>query len=142
MEMPEIERGGQLQAGAPERELHLAEGAALAIGSAPNNDLGIGSPVLAPHHARIERLDRRLRLTNLAGDDVLVNDTPIASAWLAPGDTIRIGRLRLTVGTDTVRYRDPAVTLLIDRRRARRLPNALINNMAGFDGVLIEPAQP
>src|SRR3954470_22158816 len=142
MEMPEIERGEQLYADAPERELHLANGATIAIGSAPDNDLGIGSPLLAPHHARIERLDGRLRLTDLGGGDVLVNDSPIASAWLAPGHTIRIGRLRLTVGTDTLRYCDPAGALLIGKRRARTLPDALINNMAGFDGVLIEPAQP
>jgi MFS family permease len=63
-------------------------------------------------------------------------------AWLAPGDTIRIGRMRLTVGTDTLSYRDPAGALLIGKRRARALPTALINNMTGFDGVLIEPAQP
>src|SRR6476659_8482747 len=101
--MPELERDEQFHAGAPERELHLANGAALAIGSAPDNDLGIGSPSLAPHHARIERLDRRLSLTNLAGGDVLVNDTPISdAAWLAPGDSIRIGRLRLTVGIDSL----------------------------------------
>jgi MFS family permease len=32
--------------------------------------------------------------------------------------------------------------LLIGKRRARALPDALINNMAGFDGVPTEPAQP
>jgi hypothetical protein len=142
METLETEPAGQLHAGAPERELRLAEGAVLAIGSAPDNDLGMGDPLLAPHHARIERMGRRLRLTDLGGGDVLVNDTPIGAAWLVPGDTVRIGRLRLTVGTDAVRYRDPAGTLLIGKRRARALPNALINNMAGFDGVPIEPAQP
>ncbi|HJZ50533.1 MAG TPA: MFS transporter [Roseiflexaceae bacterium] len=143
MEAPETERAGQLNTGAPERELHLAEGVALAIGSAPDNDLGMGNPLLAPHHARIERVGGRLRLTDLAGADVLVNDTPIGgAAWLAPGDIVRIGRLRLTVGADAVRYRDPAGSLLIGRRRARALPDALINNMVGFDGVPIEPAQP
>jgi MFS family permease len=143
MEAPETERAGQLHAGAPERELRLADGAALAIGCAPGNDLGVGNPSLDPHHARIERVGERLRLTGLAGGDVLVNDTPIGAAtWLAPGDTVRIGRMRLTVGTDAVRYRDPAGSLLIGKRRARALPDALINNMAGFDGVPIEPAQP
>jgi DHA3 family macrolide efflux protein-like MFS transporter len=143
MEAPETEPARQLHAGAPERELRLVEGAPLAIGSAPDNGLGMGNPLLAPHHARIERVGGRLRLTDLGGGDVLVNDTPIGGdAWLAPGDTIRIGRLRLTVGTDAVRYRDPAGTLLIGKRRARALPDALINNMAGFDGVPIEPAQP
>src|SRR5215813_9909165 len=103
MEAPETERAGQLNTGAPERELRLVEGAALAIGSAPDNDLGMGNPLLAPHHARIERVDGRLRLTDLAGGDVLVNDTPIGgAAWLAPGDIVRIGRLRLTVGPDAV----------------------------------------
>jgi pSer/pThr/pTyr-binding forkhead associated (FHA) protein len=114
MGTPETERAGQLHAGAPERELRLVEGAALAIGSAPDNDLGMGNPLLAPHHARLERVGGRLRLTDLAGGDVLVNDTPIsAAAWHAPGDTVRIGRLRLTVASDAVRYRDPAGTLLI-----------------------------
>jgi MFS family permease len=143
MDAPDTERAGQPHAGAPERELRLAEGAALAIGSAPGNDVGIGNPSLAPHHARIERVGARLRLTGLAGGDVLVNDTPIGAAtWLAPGDTVRIGRMRLTVGTDAIYYRDPASGLLIGKRRARTLPDALINNMAGFDGVPIEPAQP
>jgi MFS family permease len=143
MEASETERAGQLPAGAPERELRLVAGAALAIGSAPDNDLGTGDPLLAPHHARIERVGERLRLTDLGGGAVLVNDTPIDSpAWLAPGDTVRIGRLRLTVGTGAVRYRDPAGILLIGRRRPRALPDALINNMVGFDGVPSEPAQP
>lgn len=125
-----------------ERELRLNDGATCAIGSAPDNDLGIGDPLLAPHHALIERVNERLRLTGLGGD-VLVNDAPIGGeAWLAPGDTVRAGRLRLTIGVGALRYRDPAGALLIGRRRARALPDALINNMIGFDGVPSEPAQP
>src|SRR5262245_37839063 len=132
MQASETERAGQLHADAPEHELRLAEGAALAIGSAPDNDLGMGDPLLAPHHARVERVGGRLCLTDLGGD-VLLNDAPIAGeAWLAPGDMVRIGRLRLTVGADGERYRDPAGALLIGKRRARALPDALINNMAGF----------
>src|SRR5262249_41939764 len=142
MESPEIERAGQLNTGAPERELRLFEGAALAIGSAPDNDLGVGHPLLAPHHARIERVSGRLRLTDLGGGDVLVNDTSIGAAWLAPGGGGRIGGLGLAVGTAAVRSRAPAGTLLIGKRRGRALPDALINNMTGFDGVPIEPAQP
>lgn len=87
-------------------------------------------------------MNERLRLTGLGGD-VLVNDAPIGGeAWLAPGDTVRAGRLRLTIGVGALRYRDPAGALLIGRRRARALPDALINNMIGFDGVPSEPAQP
>src|SRR5262245_60094732 len=143
MEASETERAGQLAAGAPERELRLVEGAALAIGSAPDNDLGIGNLLLAPHHARIERVGGRLCLTDLGGGATLVNDTPVGpTAWLAPGDSVRIGRLRLMVGADVVYYRDPAGALLIGKRRPRALPDALINNMVGFDGVPSEPAQP
>src|SRR5262245_41926565 len=107
MDASEPNRVEPADAGTPERELRLVEGAALAIGSAPDNDLGIGNPLLAPHHARIERVGGQLRLTDLGGGAVLVNDTPIGAAWLAPGDIVRIGRLRLTVGTDAVRYSDP-----------------------------------
>src|SRR5262249_3807247 len=143
METPDTEQAGQLYSGAPERELRLADGAVLAIGSAPDNDLGIGNPSLTPHHAQIERVSGRLRLTDLGSGDVLVNDTPIdAATWLAQGDTVRIGRMRLRVGTDAVHLYDPAGSLLIGKRRARMLPDGLINNMTGFDGVPIEPAQP
>jgi MFS family permease len=130
-------------AGVPEHEVDLVEGAVLAIGSAPGNDIGVGNPALARHHAQIERVGGRLRLTDLEGSEVLVNDRPIdGAAWLTPGDSLRIGRIRLTIGAGTVRYRDPAGALLIGRRRRRTLPDALINNMAGFDGVPIEPPQP
>lgn len=143
MRTSKSEPAEQPHAGAPEHELRLIVGVAFTIGSAPDNDLGIGNPLLAPHHARIERVGGRLRLADLGAGDVLVNDTPIAAAtWLAPGDIVRVGRLRLTVGADALRYRDPAGALLIGRRRARALPDGLINNMAGFDGVPIEPAQP
>lgn len=126
----------------PERELRLTDGATCTIGSAPDNDLGIGDPLLAPHHAAIERVSGRLRLTDLRGD-VQVNDAPAGGqAWLSPGDTVRVGRLRLTISADTLRYRDTAGALLIGKRRARALPDALINNMIGFDGVPSEPAQP
>ncbi|HLH26774.1 MAG TPA: ATP-binding cassette domain-containing protein [Chloroflexota bacterium] len=79
------------------RRLPLA-GDALTIGRAPTNDIVVDDPLIADCHARLERFPTGWVLINLAGADrTAVNDQWVTRpTFLAPGDTIRLGRLLVT----------------------------------------------
>ena len=65
----------------------------VAIGSAPDNDLVVGDPTVSRRHARITRLDKRLRLTDLgATNGTYVNGVRVSEPVdLNDGDEVRLG---------------------------------------------------
>ncbi|HEY7060870.1 MAG TPA: ATP-binding cassette domain-containing protein [Chloroflexota bacterium] len=75
-------------------------GGELTIGRAPTNDIVVDDPLMAPAHARLQRFAEGWVLTNLAGGDATaVNGQPVTRpTFLAPGDTVRLGRLLVTFG--------------------------------------------
>jgi len=88
--------------------LALADGHAVAlggeeltIGRAPTNDIVVDDPLIAPHHVRLQRFPTGWVLTALTeGDTTTVNGQRVTRpVFLAPGDTIRLGRLDVTFGT-------------------------------------------
>jgi ABC transport system ATP-binding/permease protein len=133
-------------AGPTEGVLPLDPHAKICIGSGPGNDLGSGDPAIDPDHAEIGYVDGQLRIVTLGQGITEVNNMVISGAVsLGPGDTIRIGGLRLRVTADgkgpeppRLEYRDTAEQWLIGRRRARSVPEDLLSRMEGTGGVLIE----
>ncbi len=86
-------------------ELRLADwrrlplvGDELSLGRARTNDIVIDDPLLADQHARLQRYPAGWVLTDLTGGDrTAVNGQRLTRpTFLAPGDTIRFGRLVVT----------------------------------------------
>ncbi len=67
------------------------------IGRAPDNRIVLDHPLVSRYHAVIERMGTRSRLLDLhSANGVYVNQQRVSeSAWLNPGDTIRIGPYQL-----------------------------------------------
>ncbi|PWK89871.1 FHA domain-containing protein [Fulvimonas soli] len=78
------------------------EQARLRIGSAPDNDLVLAAPQVAPHHLRIEQ-DRRGWVLQVLpeGGRVYVNARPVRErALLRAGDIVSLGECRLLLCAD------------------------------------------
>ena len=87
------------------------------IGRAPTNDVVIDDPLIAGRHARLQRFPAGWVLTDLTGGDgTAVNGEPLTRpVFLAPGDTVRLGRLVLLFVAHGQRG---AGALVAGRRRA------------------------
>jgi putative ABC transport system ATP-binding protein len=98
-------------------------GDAVTIGRAPTNDVVIDDPLIAGRHARLQRFPAGWVLTDLAGGDgTAVNGEPLTRpVFLAPGDTVRLGRLVLTFVSD-----GQAVDEALIGARARASPRAAV----------------
>jgi len=117
--------------------LPLLEGETVRIGSDEDNDLGVGHPLLARHHAEISRREGHLFLTDLGSGLTQLNGTVVTGvAVLQPGDRLRLAGLRLVVSPAGLQY--ASADALIGTRRARLLPEDLLTQMRGTGGVLIE----
>jgi len=99
----------------PRDELRLADdrglplvGDELSIGRAPTNDIVIDDPLIADRQARLQRFPAGWVLTNVAGGDGTgVNGQPLTRpTFLAPGDTVRLGRLVATFRSGGAAIRD------------------------------------
>ena len=81
----------------------------IALGSAPDNDVVLTGPGVAPHHARIVRRDGQLVFIDLATGPSAANGAPIAAGQSAPFDF----RTVFTVGPVPVPMAHPAIVTMI-----------------------------
>ncbi len=82
-----------------EGEILFGERDTITIGRAPDNDVVLDSPVVSRHHAVVRREDGRFFLRDLnTPNGTFVNGRRVRSAWLKPGDQVRIGPYRFVVG--------------------------------------------
>lgn len=79
------------------RDLEIST-ARITLGSAPDRSIQVLGKNVFPEHAQFElRSDGRLKLECKSGATVSVNDTEVRSAFISPGDRIRIGGNSITV---------------------------------------------
>lgn len=125
--------------GAATGVIALDRASRIRIGSAPGSDLGGGDPTIEPTHAEIQATDGRVVLLPLARGETEVNGAKVdGPVQLTVGDAVRVGRLHLHLTPAGLEYEDTASQWLIGRRRARELPEDLLDRLEGQGGVLME----
>jgi ABC-type multidrug transport system ATPase subunit/predicted component of type VI protein secretion system len=99
-------------------EITLQDKALISIGRDPGNDVVLDVPQVSRHHAQIERIGQRHRLTDLnSSNGTFVNDLRIAEPyWLRSEDTIRIGPYRFVVGEEALAQYDDYSSLRVEAR--------------------------
>jgi len=84
-------------AGAPEAAYELTERLRTTIGRGPECDLQLATRSLSRRHATVLRLHEHLMIRDDGSRyGSRVNDAPVASAFLEPGDRVTLGRVTLT----------------------------------------------
>lgn len=102
----------------------------IAIGSAPGSNVGTDDPTIAPNQAEIRVGAGQITLVPLGTGVTMLNDAVIDGPMpLAPGDTIRVGRLQLHLTPRGLEYEDTAGRWLVERRRPRALPQELLDRL-------------
>jgi pSer/pThr/pTyr-binding forkhead associated (FHA) protein len=77
----------------------LKRGYSLTIGRKKNNDVIIDNLAVSSHHAKIDSVGDSFVLIDLQSKNgSFVNEKPVSSHWLKPGDTINIGKHSLVFG--------------------------------------------
>lgn len=102
----------------------------ITIGSAPGSDLGSGNPTIEPAHGEIQVGDSGIMLVPFGKGNTSLNDAAIeGSIQLAVGDRIRIGSLHVRLTPRGLEYDDASSEWLVERRRARGLPEDLLGRL-------------
>jgi pSer/pThr/pTyr-binding forkhead associated (FHA) protein len=82
----------------PEATFRLTSGATKTIGRAPLADFILDVALVSRMHCRLTATDDNLEVVDLESTNgTFVNDEPVTTANLAPGDRLRLGRVELTV---------------------------------------------
>jgi ABC-type multidrug transport system ATPase subunit/predicted component of type VI protein secretion system len=101
-----------------EIEIRLDESDVVSIGRDPGNDVVLDMPQVSRHHAQVERVGKRFRLTDFqSSNGTFVNDQRVTEPyWLKAEDTIRIGPYRFVVGEDALAQYDDYSSLRVEAR--------------------------
>jgi len=95
-------------------EIPLAEGVTV-LGSDPASEFAIAHGTVSPAHCEIQVTDAVAVVRDLgSAGGTFINEEPVANARLAPGQTLRLGGVALTLVSDAPGPGDPPV--------ARRIP--------------------
>ncbi|MGH9142383.1 MAG: FHA domain-containing protein [Vicinamibacterales bacterium] len=82
----------------PDATFRLKSGAIKTVGRAPRADFVLDVALVSRLHCRLTAADDQLEVVDLESTNgTFVNDTRVATATLATGDRLRIGRVELTV---------------------------------------------
>ena len=82
----------------PEATFRLTPGAIKTVGRAPRADFILDVALVSRLHCRLTAGDDRLEVVDLKSTNgTYVNDKRVDAATLAAGDTLRIGRVELSV---------------------------------------------
>ncbi len=82
----------------PDATFRLKSGAIKTVGRAPRADFVLDVALVSRLHCRLTAADDQLEVVDLESTNgTFVNDKRVATAQLATGDRLRIGRVELTV---------------------------------------------
>lgn len=140
-------------------EFSIDKGGSLTIGRKETNKVVIDNLAVSGQHAKIDALDDGYLLTDLQSKNgTFINDKPVTTHWLQPGDVITIGKHKLvfhladgeappaadklekTMVLDTNEYRamvgksSPSVT---SQAAEKKEPAAVLSFLKGGEGEIV-----
>ena len=87
----------------PEATFRLTPGAVKTVGRATRADFIVDAALVSRVHCRLTATDRHVEVEDLSSTNgIFVNDKKVRRATLAKGDRLRVGRVELTVGRQTL----------------------------------------